>query len=137
MYTTTQCTTQPQFITTAIDSLGFTLNDVTKISAANTQQPNTQSQQWVLLITPNKMPLKSLLRDRVESLSRIFAISEDQITDMPAFLRKVAQSNNFSSVIQLQDTLTVATENQTQQSLSNTMYFDSRRTPSIPKRVLF
>lgn len=137
MYTTTQCTTQPQFITTAIDSLGFTLNDVTKISAAKTQQPNTQSQQWVLLITPNKMPLKSLLRDRVESLSRIFAISEDQITDMPALLRKVAQSNNFSSVIQLQDTLTVATENQTQQSLSNTMYFDSRRTPSIPKRVLF
>lgn len=137
MYTTTQCTTQPQFITTAIDSLGFTLNDVTKISAAKTQQPNTQNQQWVLLITPNKMPLKSLLRDRVESLSRIFAISEDQITDMPAFLRKVAQSNNFSSVIQLQDTLTVATENQTQQSLSNTMYFDSRRTPSIPKRVLF
>ena len=60
MYTTTQCTTQPQFITTAIDSLGFTLNDVTKISAANTQQPNTQRTQRITNLQPGPLVVGEL-----------------------------------------------------------------------------
>lgn len=142
MQITTQHTQHQKFITTAIDSLSNTLNQMTNPAITNSTVPNTE-QQWILLITPSRMPLKSLLRDRVESLSRIIAISADQIDDMQAFLAKVTNSNNFSNIVLLQDTLTVATENQSSNSsVGNSgcevSFFNNQpNVPSIPKHALF
>lgn len=140
MFTTTQNHPQQTFMTTAIDSLSSTLNMVTNPSQSTPvsqvlNMPNNG--QWILLITPKRMPLKSLLKDKVESLSRIFAISEDQIADMPSFLDKVLQSNNFSTIIKLEDRLTVATETEASATSFNQIsFYNTRKQPAIPKRAL-
>lgn len=158
MHTSTQHHYQQTFVITAIDSLSETLNKVTQNNSSNNSQQSNftnKHNQWILLITPTKMPLKSLLRDKVNSLSRIIAITVEQIDNMTTFLEKVTQSSNFSSVILLQDTLTVATERGDSQPLlpkvnlpasaqqatknrhSDILFYSHQNVQKIPESSLF